>query len=232
MQLIDLFERYEDRAIVLERWLNVPNIYFSFTSVDKIGINPGYNWHTPMAVYAYPLNKKLWKKIEDKGIDDALRYGTYRKYIKILRGNNVKNISEYTKEDLSSDIKKLKTLYKDYTNDLYPLESNDKPFSYNIFKGNEMGIIHTGIFDTFFRRLFLITEILADRLKDAGIGNNRCVIWNKLFRQLGYDAISDDDGSCSITNDIPFQAMFFTPKAYNYITTIPNITKRPNIIKP
>lgn len=51
--LAETFEYYKDR---LKIYKNRDDIYFSFTHIFKIGINPKTKWNTPVGIYTYPTN--------------------------------------------------------------------------------------------------------------------------------------------------------------------------------
>ena len=211
MKVINLVERYEERLDVLKQWSNDENIYISFTNIDKIGIKPSYRWNTPLAVYAYPL-KELWDEIMEFGIEEIMTFGSSRKYIKVLKGFNVTKISEYSQKNLDMDIKKLSNLYpKENVIDIY---NKVKNYLYNL---------DSNFVNFPFKILYHVITDLSDKFP-----SKPCITKNKLLRQLGYDAISDDKGSGSIgsiSSSIPCQTLFLTPKSYKLITTILNINK-------
>ena len=45
---------------ILKEYKDDPNIYISFTDIDKLGINPQSGYNTPLGIYTYPL-KEIWK---------------------------------------------------------------------------------------------------------------------------------------------------------------------------
>jgi hypothetical protein len=53
----------------LAKYKDDPDIYISFTYVDKVGINPRSTFNTPLGIYTYPL-KEMWKDI----VNDTIPY--------------------------------------------------------------------------------------------------------------------------------------------------------------
>lgn len=93
----------------LEPYKNDPDIYISFTEVDKIGINPKSSFNTPNGIYTYPL-KEIWKHVEN----DTIPFGDDRRFcwiIKRNKGNFVNDLSkDYKDSDYKKDIKKIEKM--------------------------------------------------------------------------------------------------------------------------
>lgn len=51
--LTETFQYYEDRRKIYK---NKNDVYFSFTNIFKLGINPKTMWNTPVGIYTYPSN--------------------------------------------------------------------------------------------------------------------------------------------------------------------------------
>ena len=60
----DLFFKYKDD----------PNVYISFTTIDKLGINPNSKFNTPNGIYTYPIKEFYENYIHGylKDIDNPL----------------------------------------------------------------------------------------------------------------------------------------------------------------
>ena len=41
----------------VDKYKNDPDVYISFTTIDKIGINPRSVYNTPNGIYCYPLRE-------------------------------------------------------------------------------------------------------------------------------------------------------------------------------
>jgi tRNA(Ser,Leu) C12 N-acetylase TAN1 len=107
----------ESALDILKKYANDPDIYISFTQIDKIGINPGSIWHTPNGIYTYPLKEYFDKNPNETLIRLIFPFASNKDYINILKKNCntfVNDMSkDYTDADLKKDIKKLRDLYSD-----------------------------------------------------------------------------------------------------------------------
>jgi len=106
-----------------------PDVYISFTEIDKIGINPLSKYNTPVGVYAYPLKEfidKYFKGYGESPIDEKYTYkhtiGNFApfagkaKYINFIRIKDKSNFIEdmykdYGSNDYDRDIGILKKKY-------------------------------------------------------------------------------------------------------------------------
>ncbi len=115
-----------DRLIELK---DDPDVYISFTTVDKIGINPQSKYNTPVGIYSYPLKEFVKTYIEAKypnleGISSNFKYmlGSFApyaggsKYVNFIRLKDKSNFIEdmytdYGSNDYDRDIAILKKNY-------------------------------------------------------------------------------------------------------------------------
>lgn len=209
MQIIDIIERRQHAShnpVVtsynqLSKYKNDPDVYISFTHINKIGVNPSSSYSTPNGIYTFPL-AVTWEMYD---VDKHQDFSAYpfvnddgaRPYIQVLKRNSVGktlNFDEYAKEDLHRDVKKLRTLYDP--------NQIDELFNYSI---NTARVQNPG------GHLWSITYNLT---KDA----NK---WAELFRKLGYGLIVDYNHSI-IHKSEPCQAVFLTKKAFDHIETAYN----------
>lgn len=51
--LTESFQYYKE---VILKYKDTDDVYFSFTNIFKIGINPKSTWNTPVGIYTYPTN--------------------------------------------------------------------------------------------------------------------------------------------------------------------------------
>lgn len=100
---------------ILSEYKNDPDVYISFTGIDKIGINPQSSFNTPNGIYTYPL-KAAWSfyDIDKKGIQ-GFPFAKERPYIWIVRkscNTFVDDIGkQYSKKDLERDLEKIRKIY-------------------------------------------------------------------------------------------------------------------------
>ncbi|MCK9428528.1 MAG: hypothetical protein M0R17_00775 [Candidatus Omnitrophica bacterium] len=91
----ELKQKYEDDL----------NVYFSYRSINKIGINPKSEWRTPNGIYAY--------NIDDMGEQEAQYTGGDRGYVYFIKPNpgSIKlDLQSYNSNDFKKDLEKLKQL--------------------------------------------------------------------------------------------------------------------------
>lgn len=67
---IILCERREDIVAALSRYKDRDDVFVSFRSLPKLGINPQSGWDTPIGIYGYPL-RAFWDAIEHNSIPFA-----------------------------------------------------------------------------------------------------------------------------------------------------------------
>lgn len=167
---------------------DVSDLFVSFVSVDKIGINPKSTFKTPNGVYTYPMkflldeifvpfrgmNKpkkiKILKAVSDKVLDHSLSNKKYKivvyELIKKYRDRfDVNNIEKYLEdfEEMNSD------------------ENN-------------------------YKKLWKLTFQIKTNSND----------WSKMLIDLGFDW-SNDKGEGIIHPSEPTQAVFLNPKSYKVV---------------
>ncbi len=100
----------------LEPYKNDPNIYISFTKVDKIGLNPKSPYRTPWGIYTYPL-KEIWEEFDHINRHISVPFAGDAPYIWVVKQTKGKFIndlySDYTSVDFDRDMDKLAELYAD-----------------------------------------------------------------------------------------------------------------------
>jgi len=93
-----------------------PDVYISFTDIDKIGINPRSKYNTPLGIYTYPL-REVWdtyKFDQTKSPGQSVPFAGEAPFIWILRKKKGIGFIEdlyttYTSKDYDMDIKKLQS---------------------------------------------------------------------------------------------------------------------------
>lgn len=194
----------------LEPYAKDPTYFVSFTSLEKIGINPSNAFSTPIGVYAYNL-QKLWPDWTHG--DDF--FGKDRPYVNLIKLNTNKVCDIGTYKFNSKDLDKLEQTYE-----LLQPGGNFKEFMLtrkaavtqqtNLYSNNSDGAL-----------LWDITNNMA-RMMSGSNNKSFTIKWNKLFRDLGYDAIVDDTSVIHLLQSA--QAVFFVPHAYKLVKRLLNKT--------
>lgn len=196
--------------------------YISFTEIDKIGINPGSRFDTPIGIYAYPL-KEIWEEYEldkKKDFTNAVPYAGDRPWVWLLQikpsSKIVKSVTSYEPNNYVEDLEKLKQ---------HVLSNKDK--FYLLFKDKPQEQTDEQILEEHFKnwarqarananlvRMWNITRNLALKSKES-TGDTRAIVqWNFLLRKvLGYDVFKDI-GAGYIHPYEPIQAVFLSRTAF------------------
>ena len=215
----------------LEPYKDKDDYYISFTSIEKIGVNPQSTFRTPLGIYAYPL-KQSWEKYnvgENKKVGRSMPYAGSSQYVWLVKKKKgikfVNSAEDYTEADLEADKERLteyvlknkeryyKSFFVDYP---YYLKEHMVENYFNIWgrRANKKLPIS---------KLWNITRNLAFRGRDINDieGNTRTSIitnWNTLFyKVLGYYGFADKTGVGYIHEHEPIQAVFFTKTAFDVV---------------
>lgn len=189
-QLKELQERYKDQTL-----------FVSFTSLDKLGINPSSRYSTPIGIYAYPLDYVL-RRADRQRADDTINFSNIvpfageSRYVTVFsaKGTIVDLADTAT---LERWIEKFKTL-------------SGKPVLPNAYKQSSTPQL-----------FWSYTMYLSQKgTKDPDFVKPK--EWNKLFRTVGIDGVVDSKGSGTIHPNEPTQAVFFSIESVNVITRILN----------
>jgi len=89
---IELYEKYKGQ-----------DVYYSYRSIDKLGINPNSKYDTPNGIYAYPVK---YQDPDVKFTGDTNSGFVY--FFKLKPGTKILDLGNYKKKDFESDITKLK----------------------------------------------------------------------------------------------------------------------------
>lgn len=174
------------------------DLFVSFVSVDKIGINPNSSYKTPNGVYTYPMNFLV------KGNKVPFRGRSAPKKIKILKAKSEKvldhNLSKEEYEEL-----RIKLIEKSEEK----LKKGDKDKELNRIQSikNHIRTLESyAISKTPFGKLWSVTRSLAKTPNE----------WSKILIDLGFDWVNDK-GAGIIHENEPTQAVFLSPKAYDVV---------------
>lgn len=198
------------------------NYFISFTTVDKLGINPGSTYSTPNGIYAYPLDyviKSIKKNVKD-GI--AISDLGMHKVVPFAGGAQYINIFRCTGKviDLADD-NQCESMYKflsnmaqndfdgtsDVDHDLIKLPSS--------YKAKTAG-----------EKFWSLSLYLANGRRDIPDSNPKVAIkWNAILRKVGVAGIIDSKGKGIIHTNEKTQAYFTNLSELQLITRLPNISK-------
>lgn len=194
----------------LEPYSKDPSYFVSFTTIEKIGINPKNAFSTPIGVYAYNL-QKLW--LDWTHGDDF--FGKDRPFVNLIKLNTDKVCYIDSYKFNEKDYKILKQTYLKVNPsgdfDQYVEERREAiGKETNLYENDSDGAL-----------LWDLTQNLS-KAHSSGDAKSFTVKWNKLFRELGYDAVIDQTSVIHLLQSA--QAVFFVPSSYELVKRINNKT--------
>ena len=183
----DLLQAYYDE--------NGEDTFVSFTSVDKLGINPKSKYDTPLGIYAYPLSYVLREIGEYDSPKHVLPFAGAAPFVNVFTADSprVVHIPDITSADVNTYVATLKRAFPSHADFIGASIGDSERHALDQRPGG---------------RLWYITKVLADRLA-KGTSTKPPVMWNKIFRTLGIDGVVDSDGDGVIHRNEPTQAVFF-----------------------
>jgi len=197
---------YEERARETELWLkrhkDNPTYCIHFTNTNKLGINPGFRWRTPLGVASYPL-KESWERYESL---NEYPWGSRRKYIIVIDyapGTKVLNVEDITQTDL----KKLANLF----------------IQKGLLTENEvLEAINKARKPTVQWKYWNITRMAAMKISQQ-MGRKVSIVWNSILRKiLEFDIISDRKGIGILHPNEPLQVLFLHSGSWIHVKTLLN----------
>ena len=215
MMLIELFEarRYPEQNPktsindIIQRALDnttdtvagTKNLFVSFTTVDKLGINPGSSDRTtPLAIYAYPAEYIVSMIGSEKSMS-KLPYAGSARFANLFKARgNIVHLNTITDTDV-------------YFQKLGQLLNDSAKFEDIVTRTESVYSDRHG------GALWQVISSVALALSNAK-GTPYPVIWNKVIRHIGIDGVVDMDNSASgggniIHTNEPCQAAFFSTSA-------------------
>ena len=223
-------------ADLLAPYKDDPDIYITYTAVDKIGLNPNNRYNTPLGIYCYPI-KETYRLF----VDDEIPYASDRDNVWVLRKKPgikfLDDMQEYSSKDFDDDIEKLIKIVPDVKMDDFVTEAKDSarvksPFgifwqiirllstteaerinkrSHSLEEANN-NKHHMG--STPNAKKWMTTTSLDDNSK---ISVTPMSLWNSYFRKLGYYGVADKHGQGIIHSSEPTQAVFFSTKGFDVV---------------
>jgi len=209
-------------------YMNDPDVYISFTSIDKIGINPRSKYSTPVGIYCYPFEEFMERYVIKKvpNLDsieykkslrdfapfvgeghDAGKYVTFFKLKSSAKNSFVKDMfTGYSNRNFSRDISILKKKYED-----------DFPYEWESFIEQSMSSAKEKNPIMF---MWNITRELANILVNHNTRGGATKWTLVLNKDLGYSGFGDESARGYIHPSEPMQAVFFGTRYFNVITRI------------
>ena len=211
-----------DQASTLEG-TSVPNSFVSFTKVDKLGINPGSTFNTPLGIYSYPS----FYVMELVGLNDSMSNlpfaGATSEFANVFsaKGNviDLSNVSSKELNTLKDNIKKMYLRYAgvrknspeamEHTEFLEDEVFDAAPSNARIkTKGGQFWWITMEV-----ASVMIEHPEIGSKMFDSWTPTKMPVSWNKVFREVGIDGCIDTQGDGIIHPEERVQAVFFSKQA-------------------
>lgn len=208
MLLIDLFEARQESAMqILSRYVLRPNMFVTFTNIEKLGINPRTeHTSTPIGIYAYPL-PEAYAMMENK----LVSFAGDRKYICLFEGmGDLLDLQSYDTSDYERDM--------DGLAEQWYLLSDNEDFAMNLLVTWEGEM--SDRYPLPGMALWKLIERISNRAERL-YHRDAMVISNSMYRALGYSGIIDHGGSIIHVHE-PTQALFFAKNACRTVEFIIN----------
>lgn len=188
---------------ILEKHKDNPNAHISYTTINKIGINPKSKFpDTPLGVYAYPL-KQVWNDLESEGVSNVPFAASSAKYVFVLeeKSKPIVDVSDYKRSDLKRDMQKISDTMSDetYEKSLAVTET----------------MLNTKLNKT--KDPFLFLRIFLYKSSGKHLAGP---FMSKTLLELGYSGFSDRKGKGYIHSAEPVQSFFMSSRYYRVLEVI------------
>ena len=186
------------------------SVFFHFSDLNKLGINPQSNFDTPLGIYGYPLDEHSWTDFVNKD----LPFATERSFIHFFRAKNKDKILELDAMTMEEAFETWKKIVKSNNIEPQHLQHNDEHV------GTTVDNIE-------------VFEVLSDAARIMTPGgrlwyhmwreaDDDIVRWNKMFRRAGIDGCVDR-GKGIIHHAEPSQGVFFSLPAIELLSSHDNV---------
>lgn len=240
-----LLERYLDVRDALRPYVDKPNVYMSYTadvgalshgeesgarnaSGAKLGIFPRSTYDTPLAIYSYPLNNEMFEHV----LHNSVPFAAERPFIQVFEATGtIIDLNTMSTSDYHAYSEKLEQMFSRdmpiqyvMNPDYDPEDDNsypriDRPVPWPEFQKEveRDALVHSP--GGYFWALTRACSMLPHK------GRKPPVVWNGIFRALGVDGCSDNEGRGIIHHLEPMQACFFSMRGVRLLETVRNVRK-------
>ena len=190
------------------------NLFASFTSVDKLGINPKSKYDTPLGIYAYPA-EYVFSRVKAERSMAALPFAGDQPYVNLFKAQgNIINVATISAAEVRSLYKRIAELWASTAKD--SLGQSWKTSVDEIEKIINNASKKAKFPDYPGGQLWYVTWVASSDLFANAWNTTPPVAWNKLFRSIGVDGCVDytpEGGLGIIHTSEPTQAVFFAINA-------------------
>lgn len=186
---------------------DLPNLFVSFTSVDKLGINPASKYHTPLGIYAYPA-KYVVQAVGIHNQMHNLPFAGESPYVSIFKATgNIVDLWSMTTMESRTHMKAVAAAWAKETDGDIPWKQAVDQVEH-IINGTD----NANVADYPGGRLWYVVMTATKTLFGPRWKLSTHIAWNKLFRLIGIDGCIDQGAGIIHTSE-PTQAVFFSISA-------------------
>ena len=195
------------------------NLFVSFTTVDKLGINPKSKYDTPIGIYAYP-GEYVKRTVGGTKQMSELPFAGESEYVNLFNASgNIINVATITAPEVREYYKKIAELWAKISGmDWKTSVDHIERYINNAGTKAKFPDYPGG-------QLWYVTMMAAREFFSSAWKTTPPVAWNKLFRSIGVDGVIDytDEGGLGIIHTSePTQAVFFTIKSVKNVKRYDN----------
>jgi len=233
----EIYQAIDKAGETADTIADITNLFVTFTSIEKLGINPQSNYDTPLGIYSYPATY-IRKYISDRGMK-GLPFAGHSEYATIFKAKgNIINLVNISEAEVNLYYKKIKLYMKNKSSKDWKTVSDeidaiiDKSMSNDSFKGVDLFMMPSEPikYSSFpGARLWYVTREVSKMIaadKPRGTVPADSLAWNNLFRSIGI-AGCVDAGIGIIHSNESTQAVFFDIGA---VTVIKQVYNRENYL--
>lgn len=233
-------QRRLDAFDVLGKYAGRSDISITYTSVDKVGVNPKSKYpSTPSGVYSFPLDA-VWNDIYKGGLQQVPFEIARAKYVFVLKETlPIKDVSDYTQADFTRDIEYLRKTYGKefvdgliywYTHGAFPDDIDvslyhDRWYKIHTDDSNSWAKGKITAYQKYKNRYpFIAMGMITDEILQIQMWSRKIKkvppMKSAIYRGMGYNGFSDKTGLGLIHQAENHQIVFLTPKAYSVVDRI------------
>lgn len=196
--------------------IDIPNLFVSFTQLDKLGVNPNIRFKTPVGIYSYPAQYVMKRVGPNRPMSD-LPFAGDSEYANLFEvDGNIVDLQRITLSDLKGYVHQIEQILKASGSNIDLTSIQREAWQTDKFR------IPGSVFWT-------ITKTVALPLGEEW-GMKQPAAWTRLFRMMGIDGALDSnrmsEGVGIIHPAEPTQMVVFDP------TVIKNVERYYNKYSP
>lgn len=215
-----------DAAVSFIKGLPQGTYGVTMTELPKLGINPNSRYNTPIGVYFYPADEYV--RVKEKGAGSKLVFVDDAPYIQVFEvSGNVLDITNVSSGLYDNLVKQLYSILPTFSKQFSVDESVLKDeLDLAVRDANQYANVQS-YGGYYWYLLFCLTNKISGGHHIAtahreGQSRRGPVIWNKIFRLLGWAAVIDD-GSSIIHENEPTQGVVLDPVEMKLLKTFKNV---------